>query len=135
MLCSNLDKRGFSSSGFSFLRGYQTMATFIELSNNIQNKFQKQVEGKKFHAAAELFRKLHPADRGKIFRELKSSQQKEFLLNLEIEEIADLFDELDDQETFSAAQVLPLPFLADVVDDMDPDEAADLLGDLDGPFH
>lgn len=108
------------------------MATFIELSNNIQNKFLKQVEGKKFHAAAELFRKLHPADRGKIFRELKSSQQKEFLLNLEIEEIADLFDELDDQETFSAAQVLPLPFLADVVDDMDPDEAADLLGDLSG---
>ncbi|MBS3751354.1 MAG: magnesium transporter [Anaerolineales bacterium] len=108
------------------------MATFIELSNNIQNKFQKQVEGKKFHAAAELFRKLHPADRGKIFRELKSSQQKGFLLNLEIEEIADLFDELDDQETFSAAQVLPLPFLADVVDDMDPDEAADLLGDLSG---
>lgn len=50
----------------------------------------------------------------------------------EVPEIADIFDELDDKQTLNAARHLPLPFLADIIDDMDPDEAADLLGDLTG---
>jgi len=54
------------------------------------------------------------------------------LQKLEISEIADIFDELDDKQTLIAARNLPLPFLADIIDDMDPDEAADLLGDLPG---
>lgn len=108
------------------------MATFIKLTSKVRDKVKELLEKEEYAAIAGMFRKLHPADQGKIFQDLGTEKQKNILLQLEIGEIADLFDELDDQETFSAARELPLPFLADIIDDMDPDEAADLLGDLSG---
>ncbi len=89
-------------------------------------------ENQDFETFLELFRDLHPADQAKLFYGLKTDQQEVLLEQMEIPEIADIFDELDDKQTVIAARNLPLPFLADIIDDMDPDEAADLLGDLSG---
>ena len=85
-----------------------------------------------YDTVLEIFRALHPADQAKLFYGLKADQQEILLQQMEIPEIADIFDELDDKQTLIAAKNLPLPFLADIIDDMDPDEAADLLGDLPG---
>ena len=84
------------------------------------------------NAVLEIFRELHPADQAELFYSLNTDQQEVLLGILEIPEIADIFDEGDDRQTLDAARNLPLPFLADIIDDMDPDEAADLLGDLTG---
>lgn len=108
------------------------MSAFIEVTPQLIDQIRDLFKQGKYEAVAEVFRKLHPADQGKIFQDIQAEQQRNVLLNMEIEEIADLFDELDDRDTYVAAQSLPLPFLADVIDDMDPDEAADLLGDLSG---
>ncbi|RLC99403.1 MAG: hypothetical protein DRI65_17250, partial [Chloroflexota bacterium] len=89
-------------------------------------------ENQDFETILEIFRELHPADQAKLFYGLKTDQQEVLLEQMEIPEIADIFDELDDKQTVIAARNLPLPFLADIIDDMDPDEAADLLGDLSG---
>lgn len=93
---------------------------------------ENHLENEDINAVLEIFRDLHPADQAKLFHGLKAEQQEILLEVLEIPEIADIFDELDDKQTLDAAKNLPLPFLADIIDDMDPDEAADLLGDLTG---
>jgi magnesium transporter len=49
---------------------------------------------------------------------------------MDVPDIARLFSKQDDDETLDAAENLPLELLADVLDEMEPDEAADLLGDL-----
>lgn len=108
------------------------MGTYREITPQLRDEIGTLIKENKYGEIAELFRHLHPADQGKIFRDLLPDEQRLILSKLEISEIADLFDELDDQETFSAAKKLPIPFLADIVDDMEPDEAADLLGDLSG---
>ena len=85
-----------------------------------------------FQAVLGIIRSLHPADQANLFNNLKPGQKETLLQQMEVSEIADIFDELDDKHTLVAARNLPLPFLADIIDDMDPDEAADLLGDLPG---
>jgi len=85
-----------------------------------------------YQTVLKIFRDLHPADQAQLFYNLKTDQQEVLLEQMEIPEIADIFDELEDKQTLTAARNLPLPFLADIIDDMDPDEAADLLGDLSG---
>ncbi len=93
---------------------------------------EEYLQRQDIESVLDIFRDLHPADQAKLFYGLKAEQQEVLLGELEIPEIADIFDELDDKQTLDAAQNLPLPFLADIIDDMDPDEAADLLGDLTG---
>lgn len=108
------------------------MVTHTEINPQIEDEMSRFLQEKQYSKAVELIRTLHPADQAKLYQSLLAEQQKSLLSHLEIEEIADLFDELDDQSTYIAAKKLPVPFLADIVDDMDPDEAADLLGDLSG---
>ena len=80
--------------------------------------------------ATAFFLALHPADQAEVFNLLGEDLQKLLLENLDVPATADLFDELEDEETLEAAENLSLERLADVLDEMDPDEAADLLGDL-----
>ena len=74
----------------------------------IQNSFDNQ----DYTSLLDIIRSLHPADQAKLFDSLKSDQQEILLKQMEIPEIADIFDELDDRQTLDAAQNLPLPFLA-----------------------
>ena len=93
---------------------------------------EKFIEEGNLVAVLEILREMHPADQAKLFYSL-NLEQREFLIDeLETPEIADIFDELDDNQTLKAARDIPLPRLAGILDDMDPDEAADLLGDLTG---
>ena len=94
------------------------------------NLLETSFENQDFKTILGIFRELHPADQAKLYSGLKIVQQRILLEQMDIPEIADIFDELDDKQTLTAARNLPLPFLADIIDDMDPDEAADLLGDL-----
>ncbi len=93
---------------------------------------ESSFENQDYQTVLVIFRDLHPADQAKLFYGLKTNQQEVLLERMEIPEIADIFDELEDKHTLTAARNLPLHFLADIIDDMDPDEAADLLGDLSG---
>lgn len=108
------------------------MQEYLKTSPQIIEEIRGDLERSDYQAAADLFRKILPADQAKFFTTLQPEQQRQLLSALRVPEIADIFDELDDQQTFHAASKLPLPFLADIIDDMDPDEAADLLGDLSG---
>jgi magnesium transporter len=100
------------------------------LNRKDHQKLLELLEQGSSRQASRIFRGLHPADQAEFFRDLPGTAQQVLLEELEIEEAADLFDELTDEETLAAAQDLSLPYLADILDDMDPDEAADLLGDL-----
>jgi len=108
------------------------MGTYLEVTPQLKEELTDLIRESQFPEAVELIRSFHPADQAKLYQDLLAEQQKSLLNHLEIGEIADLFDELDDQNTYNAARKLPAPFLADIIDDMDPDEAADLLGDLSG---
>ena len=98
----------------------------------ILSSLQESMSKGEFQDVLKQIRVLHPADQAKLFNNLNPGEQDQLLKQLEISEIADIFDELDDKQTLIAAKDLPKPFLADIIDDMDPDEAADLLGDLSG---
>lgn len=108
------------------------MPEYLDASPKIISELKRFIEKENFSAAAEKFGKIHPADQAKFFISLSRDERRQLLTAMEISDIADIFDELDDRQTLDAAVNLPLPFLADIIDDMDPDEAADLLGDLSG---
>lgn len=89
-----------------------------------------EISNDQLNAATSRFLEQHPADQAEIFNLLALHEQKILLQYLDIPSTADLFDELEDEETLEAAENLSMERLADVLDEMDPDEAADLLGDL-----
>ena len=108
------------------------MSQYEQNNPEILSSFQESLGKGDFENVLEQIRSLHPADQAKLFYDLNPEERDQLLNQLEISEIADIFDELDDKQTLIAAKNLPKPFLADIIDDMDPDEAADLLGDLPG---
>ena len=108
------------------------MSQYEQNNPEILSSFQESMGKGDFENVLEQIRSLHPADQAKLFYDLNPDERDQLLNQLEISEIADIFDELDDKQTLIAAKNLPKPFLADIIDDMDPDEAADLLGDLPG---
>jgi magnesium transporter len=108
------------------------MATYQSSDPEIITTLERYLAEDNIKGMLEVLRELHPADQAKLFTSLKDVQRETLLEALEISEIADIFDELDDNQTLRAARDIPLSFLADIIGDMDPDEAADLLGDLTG---
>jgi magnesium transporter len=80
--------------------------------------------------AITIFRDLHPGDQVEVFDMLNSDEKNEILFRLDVLETAQLFTLQEDNETLEAAEGLSIERLADVLDEMAPDEAADLLLDL-----
>lgn len=80
--------------------------------------------------AVEIFVRLHPGDQVEVFDLLGDDVSNLLLQHLGIVETAHLFNRQEDSETLEAAEGLPIERLADVLEMMEPDEAADLLGDL-----
>lgn len=103
-----------------------------ETAQSLRKQVARHIKRGEYDAVIQIFRRIHPADQAKLFMELDQEKQKELLSHMEIKEIAEMFDVLDDQQTYTVAHDLPLPYLADIINEMDPDEAADLLGDLSG---
>jgi len=52
------------------------------------------------------------------------------LPKLDLSDSADILEDLDDPETAKLAASLPIDIIARIIDEMEPDKAADLLGDL-----
>ena len=73
---------------------------------------------------------LHPADLAEVFEQLDEDEQDQLIQLLDVPTTADLLEELDDDETLEAIEDLTPGRLADLLDEMEPDEAADILGDL-----
>ncbi|OQY26275.1 MAG: magnesium transporter [Anaerolineaceae bacterium 4572_5.1] len=94
------------------------------------SEFETALKKSERSQRVDTFRRLHPSDQAKLFENLSPKAQHSLLQPLKIEEVADLFDALDDDDAAEAAEGLSVPYLAKILDDMDPDEAADLLGDL-----
>jgi len=96
----------------------------------ITEKIRNAITNDQFTKATDRFLELHPADQAEVFNSFDNDTQGLLLQHLDITATADLFDELEDEETLGAAENLTIERLANVLDEMDPDEAADLLGDL-----
>ncbi len=95
-----------------------------------QKRIESALRAGRTAEAIAIWLTLHPADRAEVFRRLAEDDQHTLLTHLDIATIADLLEELDDEEAAEAAEEIPTERLADVLDEMEPDEAADLLGDL-----
>lgn len=80
--------------------------------------------------AADAFLILHPNDQVEVY-DLLSTKHRNLILNrIDIQATAQLFTLQEDQDTLEAAETIPMDRLADILDEMAPDEAADLLLDL-----
>ncbi len=87
-------------------------------------------EGRAEEAAA-LLEDLWPGDLADIFEELDEDQQRALLEHLDPGTSADVLEELADEEAAELAETLPDATLSAIVDEMEPDEAADLLREMD----
>jgi magnesium transporter len=93
-------------------------------------ELQSDIETGKHDLALQKFTELSLGDQGYLFS-LLDQPSRDFLLDsMNIDATADLFDRLDDAITLEAAENLSTAQLAGVLEEMQPDEAADLLGDL-----
>lgn len=84
----------------------------------------------RFSEAIHLLEQLHPADRAEAFSDLDGTTQEAILPKINVDVVADLLEELEDQEAATVAEFMTSSRLAGVLDEMEPDEAADVLGDL-----
>ena len=91
---------------------------------------QSSLSQKQFQNAINSFLALHPGDQVEVFELLDFDEKTEILARLDVLATAQLFNLQEDHETLEAAETLSLERLADVLDEMAPDEAADLLLDL-----
>ena len=95
---------------------YQDIKTFLESGS--------------FDEAINEFLSLHPNDQVEVFDLLSPNERDSILTRMGVLETAQLFSLQEDQDTLEAAESLTIERLADVLDEMAPDEAADLLLDL-----
>jgi len=83
-----------------------------------------------YKTAISFFLNLHPNDQVEVFDLFNFEQKAEILKRIDILATAQLFSLQEDQDTLEAAESLSIERLADILDEMAPDEAADLLLDL-----
>ena len=74
---------------------------------------------------------LHPAEMAAAIRRLPLSRRRLLAEALEDERLADLLEELSEDEQIGVVAQLDSERLARVLDEMEPDDAADLLGEMD----
>src|SRR4051794_30805777 len=73
---------------------------------------------------------LHPAEMAAAIRRLPLSRRRVLAAELEDERLADLLEELDEDEQVRLVENLGQERLGRVLDEMDADDAADLLGEF-----
>ena len=76
------------------------------------------------------FREMRPADVANRIRSLPLAKRQRLAEIMEDERLADLLEELPEDEQIRIIEGLDLERAADVLEAMDPDDAADLLGEL-----
>lgn len=93
-------------------------------------RIRSALNSNRINDAIEIVLDLHRADLAEIFNDLTEEERNTLLPQLELGTQADLFEELEDKDVLEAVETLSTEQLADLLDEMEPDEAADLLGDL-----
>jgi CBS domain-containing protein len=73
---------------------------------------------------------LHPADVAARVRALPLPRRRQLAEAMEDERLADLLEELPEEEQLRIIEGLDLERAADVLEEMEPDDAADLLGEM-----
>ena len=106
------------------------MSNRQNINEEIFSNIGESLEKENFNLAVNDFLNLHPNDQVEVFDLLSFDQKAEILKRIDILATAQLFSLQEDQDTLEAAESLPIDRLADILDEMAPDEAADLLLDL-----
>jgi magnesium transporter len=88
------------------------------------------LEENHYQEAVDIFLDLHPNEQVEVFDDLSDDHKDEILKRIDVLTTAQLFSLQEDQDTLEASESLSIDRLADVLDEMAPDEAADLLLDL-----
>lgn len=88
------------------------------------------VEGRWKEVSA-LFSTLLPADKSDVYESLDLEQQQAFLPVADAGDVADIIEQIEDQDAAELAESLAPEMLVQVLTEMAPDEAANLLGDID----
>ena len=78
------------------------------------------------------FRELHPFDLATRLRALPLPYRRRIAAALEDEQLADVLEELSEEEQVELVEGLDPERMADVLEEMAPDDAADLLGEMPG---
>jgi flagellar motility protein MotE (MotC chaperone)/sporulation protein YlmC with PRC-barrel domain len=76
------------------------------------------------------FEQMRPADVARAVHELNPKRRGEVIAVLDDERLADVLEELPEEDQIEILARLELERAADVLEEMDPDDAADLLGEL-----
>lgn len=75
-------------------------------------------------------RELHPTDLASAVETMSTTRRRQLAAALEDEEVADLLEEMPEQDQIRFLAGLDAERRADVVGEMDPDDAADLLAEM-----
>ena len=104
----------------------------IELTKEYIENLKQVIDNKDDEKAKDLLRDLYPADVAELFQELDTQETIYFYSLMDDEKAADALMELDDDERNKLLKKLPIEMIAKrFVDNMDTDDAVDLMRGLD----
>ncbi|MGE0087937.1 MAG: magnesium transporter [Bacteroidales bacterium] len=107
------------------------MAMQFELTREFLEKLRIHIDKKEEVAAFDMVKDLHPADIAEIYDELEIEETKFLHDLLDDEKAADVFIELEDDDRERFLDALPSEEIAkQLIDNLDSDDAADIIGDL-----
>ncbi|PIE33301.1 MAG: hypothetical protein CSA55_02090 [Ilumatobacter coccineus] len=81
-------------------------------------------------AEAARLREMHPSDVAHIVRAMPLARRRELLATMDDESLADVLEELTEDEQLRVIENLDLDRLVSVLDEMEYDDLADLLGEM-----
>lgn len=103
----------------------------FELTRELIDQLKDAIERQDTDACREFMADLHPADIADIFNELDIEESKFLYLMVEDERAADILIELDQDIREQFINVLPGEVIArQFIENMDSDDAADVIGEL-----
>lgn len=106
--------------------------TNFELTREYIERLRVLIEQKNDAAITELIADLHPADIAEVYEELDLDESKYLYFLLDDDTAADVITELEEEDRVRFLESLPGEVIAKrFIDRMDSDDAADVLGELD----
>ncbi len=108
------------------------MQKLVEITKEFILNLREVIDNKDEKQALSLITELHPADIAEIFEILNIEEVSFLFLILDHELAADVMAELEEDDRDRLLRSLPSDVIAkQILDKMDSDDAADLLGDMD----
>jgi len=104
----------------------------LELNKEFFDNLRLSIEQADKDTAKSLLDEMHPADIAEFFEEIDIEDAKFLFLLLDHENAADVLVEIQEEERQNLLSIIPTEILAEkLIGQMDSDDAADILGDLD----